>query len=405
MGGCYFKGNQTKNYLWYSGFLWRIVGINQDKTIKLITEENVSNTSYNNTLNSDYNGSYIDNWLNDYFYNKLKGSSIITTNTFCQHDLSNNIISTTCDGEISLPKKVGLMTYNEVYNSYNYDKSYLVNSQYYWTMTPNKQYAAAAFLWMSDGNLESLTVTGKAGVRPVINVSPTASITGGDGTISTSWTDTSSPYILSEQKASDTTGNLYEKATVGEYVKFADKTYRVAAKDSDGNIKLILDGYYQETAGTNTTIAFGTDSTFTTSSGIGQTLNSTILDWLVPTTDTTNRSKLVTDYTLYQTTDDNYNLSLVSKINVTSTVGLIREGEILAGQSYTTIGNLDYYWTLSRWKIDNTNVILVYNGDDGNVSNNYAASTALKAVRPVIVVNNSTTITSGTGTLSSPYNI
>lgn len=177
-------------------------------------------------------------------------------------------------------------------------------------------------------------------------------------------------------------------------------------KDSDGNIKLILDGYYQATAGTNTAIAFGTDSTFTTSSGIGQTLNSTILDWLVPSTDTTNRSKLVTDYTWYQVTDDNYNLSLSdSKVAVNSTVGLIREGEILAGQSYTTMSNLDYYWTLSRWKIDNTNVILVYNGDDGNVTNNYAASTALKAVRPVIVVNNSTAITSGTGTLSSPYNI
>ena len=42
MDGCYIKGNPTNNYLWYSGFLWRIMGINADGTIRMITDENVT---------------------------------------------------------------------------------------------------------------------------------------------------------------------------------------------------------------------------------------------------------------------------------------------------------------------------------------------------------------------------
>ena len=41
----------TNNYLWYSGKLWRIVAINEDNTVKLITEGNMT------TLSWDINGS------------------------------------------------------------------------------------------------------------------------------------------------------------------------------------------------------------------------------------------------------------------------------------------------------------------------------------------------------------
>ena len=35
---CAFKGLNPENYLWYSGFMWRIIGINKDGTIRMITE-------------------------------------------------------------------------------------------------------------------------------------------------------------------------------------------------------------------------------------------------------------------------------------------------------------------------------------------------------------------------------
>ena len=42
MGGCYTKGNPNNNYIWYSGFLWRIMGINADGTVRMIVDENVT---------------------------------------------------------------------------------------------------------------------------------------------------------------------------------------------------------------------------------------------------------------------------------------------------------------------------------------------------------------------------
>ena len=204
--------------------------------------------------------------------------------------------------------------------------------------------------------------------------------------------------------------------TSGEYVKLAGKTYRVVNKESNG-VKLILDGYYQSTAGTTDTMIFGSNNTFSTTSGIGQTLNTTILDWLIPSTDTTNRSKLVTNYSWYQNGLDfaiSYTVSLNEMTptrTIQATVGLIRIGEMLSGQSYTILtkngtvasnyNNTNRYWALNSYA-DTIELAWFVSGKSNSNSHGVANATA---VRPVIVVNNSTEIISGTGTQSSPYQI
>ena len=68
---------------------------------------------------------------------------------------------------------------------------------------------------------------------------------------------------------------------------------------------------------------------------------------------------------------------------------------------YTTSSNCSngrYYWTITLY--NGFNVGHVYN--DGNLNERSVADTT-SGVRPVIVVNNDTTITSGNGTLQSPY--
>ena len=42
MDGTYLKGEQTTNYVWFDGFMWRIMGKNADGSIRMITEENVT---------------------------------------------------------------------------------------------------------------------------------------------------------------------------------------------------------------------------------------------------------------------------------------------------------------------------------------------------------------------------
>ena len=205
MGGCYLKsiptddspynsqyGYYTKtihpenNYIWYSGFLWRIIGINADGTVRMITEENVTAIPYHND-NSNWDESYVKEWLNDYFYNHLKGNNIITEQIWCSETTtSSSSARTTCTNNLSVAKaKVGLITLDE-YNLAGGQESYLDIKQHHWTMTPKS--SSNAWYVNNDGDAITDYSIGN-GVRAVINVNSDVIITEGNGT----W---SSPYEI-----------------------------------------------------------------------------------------------------------------------------------------------------------------------------------------------------------------
>ena len=84
MGGTYLKGAQDSNYIWFDGFLWRIMGINEDGSIRMITEENVTAISWgaeNTALDND--NSYVNDWLNNYFYPKIKDKDLLVSQIWC----------------------------------------------------------------------------------------------------------------------------------------------------------------------------------------------------------------------------------------------------------------------------------------------------------------------------------
>ncbi len=162
---------------------------------------------------------------------------------------------------------------------------------------------------------------------------------------------------------------------------------------------------------------YGDDNnTFSTTTGIGQKLNSDVLEWLVASSDTENRNKLVTNYTWYQNEfnlGDNYTISLEETNptrSINATVGLIRVGEMLSSQSssiltkgYTTTSsynNANTYWTMTP-SSSSSGAWYVSNRGDANSSD---VSRAV-GLRAVIVVNSNVTITGGNGTWSSPYEI
>ncbi|HIT12183.1 MAG TPA: hypothetical protein IAB58_05265, partial [Candidatus Pelethosoma merdigallinarum] len=84
MDGTYSKGEQDSNYIWFDGFLWRIMGKNVDGSIRMITEENVTSIPWgaSNTA-QDYDNSYVNDWLNNYFYPKLEHKDLLVNQTWC----------------------------------------------------------------------------------------------------------------------------------------------------------------------------------------------------------------------------------------------------------------------------------------------------------------------------------
>ena len=432
MGGCYLKSNvieepgmygnggiiehPTNNYIWYSGFLWRIMGINADGTVRMITKDNVTSIPWGASDTAEnWDGSYAKDWLNNYFYPRLKGNNIIKETTWCSETTtSSSSARTTCSNNLSTaPAKVGLITLDE-YNLAGGIGSYLNIRQCQWTMTPSS--SSYAWLVYYYGFADYHSVSATYGLRAVINVNSDVTITAGNGTLGTSWSSETGPYILNEDKNVEVTGKLNEKATSGEYVLFAGKKYRVVDKDNNGNTKLILDGYYEESEGIVYKMSYGSNNTFSKDAGIGQKLNSDVLNWLVLESDTTNRNKLVSDYTWYQNnfaSGNSYTVSLNEENptrSTNATVGLIRVGEMLSGQSssiltkgYTSASNYynaTEYWTMTpninssyAWRVSNY-------GDayDYSVSKTYG-------LRAVIVVTADVTITAGNGTWSNPYQI
>ena len=415
MGGCYSKGNPTNNYIWYSGFLWRIMGINHDGTVRLITDENVTAISWgaSNTA-ENWDESYAKDWLNNYFYPRLKGNNIIKEETWCSETTtSSSSARPTCTNNLSTETaKVGLLTLDE-YNLAGGNSSYLNIGQVQRTMTP----CSGSLAWYVDyyGNAHYYDVSNPSGLRAVINVNSNVTITGGNGTLGATWSSQAGPYILNEDKNVEVTGKLNEKSTSGEYVLFAGKKYRVVDKDSTGNTKLILDGYYEETSGTIYNMSYGSNNTFSTTTGIGQKLNGDVLNWLTNNSET-EKAKLVSNYTWYQNNfgaDQSYIISLNEENptrSVQAIVGLIRIGEMLSSQSSSILtngyngtssyNNAKSYWTMTpytsssdAWYVNDIGYALRF-----DVSNSIG-------LRAVIVVNSDVTITGGNGTWSSPYEI
>ena len=419
MGGCYIKGNPNNNYVWYSGFLWRIMGINADQSVRLITEEAIIAIPWGaeNTA-ENWDNSYAKDWLNNYFYPRLKGNEIIKKEIWCSETTTDDTSErTTCTNNLSKePAYVGLMTIDE-YNLAGAWESYLYLYNTYtggtqWTMTPYSSSDVCSIV--ARGSTYFKEVMDVRNLKAVINVNSDATITGGNGTLGATWSSEIGPFILNKDGNTEITGKLNEQATSGEYVMFAGKKYRVVDKDGDGNTKLILDGYYKE----NETIfeaKFGDDNVFSPTTGIGQKLNTDVLEWLVESSDTENRNKLVTDYTWYQNEfdlGDSYRLSLEENNptrSINATVGLIRIGEMLANQSisiftngYTTSTDSsgENYWAMTPYTSSSLAWCVDYTGYaySHSVSNTYG-------LRAVIVVTADVTITGGNGTWSNPYQI
>ena len=402
MDGTYLKGEQTTNYVWFDGFMWRIMGKNADGSIRMITEENVtaipwgaSNTAQN------YDNSYINDWLNNYFYPKLEHKDLLVNQTWCSETTTDETSSrTTCTNNLSsVQKPIGLLSLDE-YNLASGGSSYLDISQVFWTTTPYD--ASAAWNVDYSGNAIPYGVSPAYGVRPVVGISSDTNITGGNGTL----TD---PYLIGE--VSDVTGSLKDNGHVGEYVTYAGRNYRVVETNDNGT-KLILDGYYDSnndgTLEASDYMAYGTNCTLCT------TINEdSFINW-ISNNNEVDKNKLVST-TWYR--GDNFDYGGNYKDNLESTsnpyegrVGLIRVGEMLSGQSETILSknhttsnnyyNAKSYWTSTPYSASDAWYVHSggYANDNGDVSGAFG-------VRPVIMIHPGVPITGGQGTPNEPYTL
>lgn len=216
-----YQGAQYNNYVKVDGILFRIVGINEDGSVKLVSSENLASVNYDG----------VDSWLNDYFYEKLSDSAkkLIVKQKFCNEEVSNPDNYTKCN-KYSKKQYVGLLSVADINNSKDKDGStdmISVRTLLFNLSSKNKaiSYTIDSFVYNSKKeNVE---------IRPVISIKKNAIVKQGDGS-------KDAPYVLKGNKNRVKVGDLISKTHVGDYINYSGYLWRVIDLNNDGTTNVIM---------------------------------------------------------------------------------------------------------------------------------------------------------------------
>ena len=396
------NGEVANNFLWYGGHQWRVLEFDTEaNTITLITQQPltaIQPASSGWESQEAYESSYINTWLNDYFWNSLDSN------------IQNNILDSTFNigiytdvDEITTTQKVGLLDEDQYKRAGEAD-SFLDIKDYWWL--GNRYSSSSVRSVNSIGLLYDDSPVYAFGVRAVIKISD-ITITGGDGTLTSNY--------KTDDKATNT-----NNVQVGEYINVPYSgndnacgddnmcTFRVVSKDDD-SIKVVLNGLLPDK---NT---YGSSPTISTSHTIYTSL-STFAEGISDTYRYTgNKTFYIGDY------PNGANYKDVQDETLEASIGLPTVGEMFSGndidvyevstdenKTFVDVNTIEnptvsiIYWTMNRYIYPDVWGVYGF-GFLYNIEPFYAYG-----VRSVIYLKSGTsaiTFTGGEGTPNSPYEL
>ncbi len=409
----FITGEEPNNYIWYSGKLWRAVSIDpDDNSVKLVTQWNISAIPYNESGNTAFEGSYMEQWLNDtsvdgFLGNLREPEKFIKTDSVWNATMTEE---TTKPAETTMVEAaVGLLNiyeYTMSYSGTDASNGYLNNGLNWWTLTP---YSTSNVRNVNDdGIASSISPSNANGARPAINLKSSVKVVSGDGS-------ENNPYRLEGDNDSNLNGTLLNTRYSGEYIKFGEgenTLYRIVSHETSGLTK-ITSAEPLKSGGTFVTSAFGDTGTYSSTNTIGTFLNGDYLTSYVGSSYSNMIEPSTTWYLGSVGSGASYRLAKYSSATgndlttntTTAQVGLLRLGELMSGQferyaikgGSSSTGFTTNYWTLTPYST--SYVRRVSNNGDAN---NYSPTTAY-GVRPSINLKSSVMITGGSGTKSDPF--
>lgn len=213
----YFKNEVDNNYVTYSNILWRIIRINADNSVTLISENPLVSLAYKEEVN--FEESYLNKWLNIteeeentgiLEYNLNNPDKYLLKNETCLDvvdKLSNQLCKTTYTD-----KYLGLMSTSDYVNTGAETSFINNNTKFYLSNTTDTN----KIWYITDTNKVSYSDgTDLIGLRPVITVKGNINIVSGNGTLN-------SPYTFES-----------EKGMFGAYVKLGKDTWRIYQVNED----------------------------------------------------------------------------------------------------------------------------------------------------------------------------
>lgn len=351
-----YKYAAEDNYLFYSGHLWRILRINENKTITMVSNEAIS------LFNIKYEeNDYLNDFLNE-FYDKLNHDYLVPFKA-CD-DQINEGGSVTCNNEnevnISL---LDLYNYNKAGNG----KSFLNDGTSYWLANKN---AEGSYLYINNEGSISVGNDIAHEIRPVVTLKDKIKLISGEGT-------EESPYIIDERNISK-----INEVLTGEYIKYNDSLWRVL-EITEKSVKAIKTTCILDKEEC-LNHRFGSSITYLNGS-LYRYLNTTYLKSL-------ENSDFIVKDVFYNGNYTNYDFRELKNNNIEAFIGLPKIGDYYAQNNY------------GSYLITPNVIETVYTvNEDGNY---YLVNPSKELnIYPVINFDLELNIIAGNGSIDNPYEL
>ena len=407
----FITGENPNNYIWYSGKLWRAVSIDPtDNSVKLVTQWGISALSYNVENNTAFQGSYMEQWLNDTSVDGFLGN-LREPEKFIKTDSVWNATMTT---ETTKPEKTTMVTdavgllniyeYTMSYKNASQETGYLNDSLNWWTLTPED---SSKIKHVSSNQVSSSVpdVTSSPCVRPSVNLKANINVIKGYGT-------SDNPYRLEGDADTPISGTLLSTRYSGEYIRFGtgeNNLYRIVSHENGTGTK-ITSAFSLKDNGSYKYIAFGSDAIFSKDNTIGTFLNNDYLTGGTYLTD--DQVNMIEDSTTWYLGtmgngvsyklakyQDETDTTLVTNITEAK-IGLLRNGELMASRFGVDDINTSF-WTLTRFGSSKFIAVIKNSGYIAIAFSKFDGSN----MRPAMNLKSNVVITSGDGTKNNPFQI
>lgn len=215
-----FKGNPENNYIMLSNMMFRIVGLDDNNNVMIVTEHPVSYINYNK----------IDKWLNDYYYKLLsdEAKKLIVDSEYCESVKDNT--STKCS-KTTKTKKLYYPSVVDVNLAESGEENYMKTDQLSW-INSNDITAIGIYNQAFYSELyKKLDKTSIAAIRPMITINGKIKVLSGDGT-------KNNPYKLKDYKKPSGDKQVSD-LVIGDIITNKGELYIVIDQLSDGTTKVV----------------------------------------------------------------------------------------------------------------------------------------------------------------------
>lgn len=225
-----YKGSHDNGYIKIDEILFRIVGINEDDSVKVVSNDALASINYEG----------IDDWLNDYFYNKLSDNikKYIVNSKWCNENVSNPDNTTKCN-KYGKKRNIGLLSVADINKSKGGEDEYYLNDTYTeWLQNGKNDKKAWTHMYINNDSGEAeiykdISIDGIYGIRPALNIKKDAMVSSGSGSYE-------APYILKGNKKNSKKGEKISGAKTGSYIDYSGYTWRVIGRGSDSTTNIIM---------------------------------------------------------------------------------------------------------------------------------------------------------------------